>query len=114
MATTATKAEVWSNDEQKVIQELCIAPARTKAEIWSKDEQQVFKELGIAPSDVSQQRLVRGIRRAIGRLVAANLEIMKALKKPGSVDLSQAEIWLNEVAGDEPPRCQAPRRRYPA
>jgi hypothetical protein len=74
------------------------------------EEQRVFDELGIAPSDVHQQQLVRGIRRAIGRLVAANLEIVKALQKPGSGDLKQAEKWLKQVAGDEPPRCELPMR----
>jgi hypothetical protein len=78
---------------------------------WTNDELQVFEELGISPSDVTQQRLVRGIRRAIGRLVAANLEIVKALKEPGSGDLCQAETWLSEVAGDEPPRCEPALRR---
>jgi hypothetical protein len=83
----------------------------TKAGIWTNDEQKVFQELGISPSDVNQQQLVRGIRRAIGRLVAANLEIVKALKEPGSGDLCQAETWLEQVAGDEPPRCELPFRR---
>lgn len=83
-----------------------------EAAIWTieDDEQKVFQELGIAASDLKQQQLVRGIRRAIGRLVAANLEIVKALKEPGSGDLSQAQTWLNEVAGDEPPRCELPIR----
>lgn len=89
MSTTETKAGIW-NEERKVA------------------EQKVFEELGIAPSDVKQQQLVRGIRRAIGRLVAANLEIVKALKEPYSVDLSKAETWLNQVAGEEPPRCELP------
>lgn len=88
-----------------------MATTATKAEFWSNDEQQVFEELGIAPSDVKQQQLVRGLRRAIGRLVAANLEIVKALKDPNSADLAQAETWLSEVAGDEPPRCELPLRR---
>ena len=87
-----------------------MATTETKAGIWTNDEQKVFQELGISPSDVNQQKLVRGIRRAIGRLVAANLEIMKALKEP-CYDLSQAETWLKEVAGDEPPRCELPLRR---
>ena len=46
----------------------------------------------------------------VGRLVAANLEIVKALKEPG-YDLRQAEIWLKEVAGEEPPRCELPLRK---
>ncbi|HEY6232259.1 MAG TPA: hypothetical protein VIW64_13445 [Pyrinomonadaceae bacterium] len=79
-----------------------------KLEIWTNDELRVFHELGIAPTDLKQQQLVRGIRRAIGRLVAANLEIVKALKYPGSGDLHQAETWLKQVAGDEPPRCELP------
>lgn len=88
-----------------------MATTEGKAIKWSDDEMQVFQELGISPSDVKQQQLVRGIRRAIGRLVAANIEIVKALKEPGSGDLSQAENWLGQVAGDEPPRCELPLRR---
>lgn len=93
MATTQSKIGIWTNEAQNVA------------------EQKVFEELGIAPSDVNQQQLVRGIRRALGRLVAANIEIVKALQVPGSGDLAQAEIWLKEVAGDEPPRCELPLRR---
>ena len=78
---------------------------------WTNDELQVFQKLGISPSDVTQQRLVRGIRRAIGLLVAANIEIVKALQQPGSGDLCQAKIWLDLVAGDEPPGCQPAVRK---
>ncbi len=82
----------------------------TQADIWTPDELEVFQLLGIAASDVTQQKLVRGIRRAIGRLVAANLDIIKALKDPYSVDLSQAENLLKAIPGDEPPRCELPIR----
>lgn len=88
-----------------------MATTGIKPAIWTDDEELVFQELGIAPSDVKQKMLVRGIRRAIGRLVAANLDIVKALKEPYSVDLSRAEKLLNDVAGDEPPRCELPLRR---
>jgi hypothetical protein len=84
----------------------------TKPEIWNNadDEREVFQLLGIAASDVNQQTLVRGVRKAIGKLVAANLEIVKALQGPGSGDLDQARIWLEEIPGDEPPRCELPAR----
>jgi hypothetical protein len=91
MTTTGTKTKI-----------------ETATPIWTDDEEQVFQELGIAASDVTQQLLVRGIRRAIGRLVAANLDIVKAIKEPYSVDLSRAEDLLMQVAGEEPPRCQLP------
>ena len=89
---------------------MAITEIKTARPIWTDDEKQVFQELGINPSDVKQQLLVRGIRRAIGRLVAANLDIIKALREPYSVDLSRAESLLNDVAGDEPPRCELPIR----
>jgi len=89
---------------------MAITGTKTAVPIWTEDEKLVFQELGIAASDVKQQLLVRGIRRAIGRLVAVNLDIVKALREPYSVDLSKAEILLKQIAGDEPPRCELPIR----
>jgi len=89
---------------------MAITGTKTAVTIWTDDEKQVFQELGIAASDVKQQMLVRGIRRALGRLVAANLDIVKALREPYSVDLSKTETLLKQIAGDEPPRCELPIR----
>jgi hypothetical protein len=89
---------------------MAISGTKPAVPIWTEDEKLVFQELGISASDVKQQLLVRGIRRAIGRLVAANLDIVKALREPYSVDLSHAEKLLKDIAGDEPPRCELPMR----
>lgn len=83
-----------------------MATAQMKEIVWTNDEESVFLELEITQADLKQRVLVRGIRRAIGRLVAANLEIVKSLKQPGSGDLTKAETLLKEVAGSEPPRCE--------
>ena len=76
--------------------------------VWDNDEDKVFEELQIASTDITQRLLVRGIRAALGKLVAANLEIVKALNEPGSGDLAKAQTLLTEVAGSEPPRCKLP------